>query len=237
MPQMSRNRKLSRAGLFAFMGIALVIAGGVAHAEDDEDEMPDVRFVRKMLRGIGLRNGQEAGIEYKERPPLVVPPSRDLPAPVSPDAMTVKSAAWPSDPDEKRRAAELAAKKKRDRKAFDAGLAGEDVLRPDQLDAPGKSKTASVKTSDPDKPKEMTPKELGFANSMWKGMLGLTKSFTGENDIESTTFTKEPSRSALTDPPTGYRTPSSAQPYGINTKQERPKLGPADPQSGDFGKY
>ena len=235
MPEISRNRKLSRAVLCVFVGIALIIAGSAAvHAEDDDDDaLPDVKFVRKVLRGLGLRNGQEAGIEYKERPPLVVPPNRDLPPPVSSDALAVKSAAWPSDPDEKRRAAER--KAKRERKTFNPETAG-DSLRPDEL-AVGKSNHPPMKTSDPSRPVEMTPSELGFSNSMWKAMMGFGKSFTGEKDVETTNFVREPSRNALTDPPTGYRTPSTAQPYGVNTKADMPKVSAGkDRQVEDFGK-
>jgi hypothetical protein len=236
MLQISRNRKISRAVVCAFLGVALIIAGSAAvHAEDDDDALPDVKFVRKVLRGLGLRNGQEAGIEYKERPPLVVPPSRDLPAPVSSESLAVKSAAWPVDPDEKRRAEERKAKRtKRDLKTYNPDLAGEDVLMPDQLAQ--KSDKPAQRTSDPNKPAEMTPSELGFTGSMWKGMLGLGRSFTGENDVETSKFMKEPSREALTDPPAGYRTPSAAQPYGINSKEYREKAQTGDHQIEGTGK-
>lgn len=234
MLQISRNRKVSRALACAFLGVALIIAGSAAvHAEDDDDALPDVKFMRKFLRGLGLRNGQEAGIEYKERPPLVVPPTRDLPQPVTSDSLAVKSAAWPSDPDEKRRAAER--KAKRDRKTYDPIAAGE-ALRPDQL-AAGKTDKPAMQTSDPNHPKEMTPSELGFSNGMWKAMMGIGKSFTGEKDVETATFSREPSRNSLTDPPAGYRTPSTTQPYGVNAKADMPKASSGkDHQVDDLGK-
>ena len=236
MPQISRNRKLSRAALCVFLGVALIAGSSAAvRAEDDDDALWDVKMVRKFLRGVGLRNGQEAGIEYKERPPLVVPPSRDLPPPVSSESLAVKSAAWPVDPDEKRRAEERkSTKARKDMKTYNANLAGEDVLMPDQLAQ--KSNKPAQGTSDPNKPREMTPNELGFTGSMWKGMLGLGKSFTGENDVETTKFSKEPSRDALTDPPAGYRTPSAAQPYGINSKEYREKAKTGDHQIEGTGK-
>jgi hypothetical protein len=238
MSQMSRNRKLSRAVLCTFLGAAVAVGSSVAvHAEDDDDAMWDVKMVRKFLRGFGLRNGQEAGIEYKERAPLVVPPTRDLPAPVSPDAMAVNSAAWPADPDAKRRAEEKKAKtasRKRDPKTYNSELAGEDVLMPDQLNQ--RSSKPSEKTSDPDKPKEMTPSELGFSGSMWKGMLGIGHSFSGEKEVETAKFVKEPTRNSLTDPPAGYLTPSASQPYGINGKAEKSKAGPVDRQTDGLDK-
>lgn len=236
MSQISRNRKLSRAVLCMFLGVAVAAGSTVAaHADDDDDAMWDVKMVRKFLRGFGLRNGQEAGIEYKERPPLVVPPSRDLPPPVPSDAMAVRSAAWPADPDERRRAEEKKAKSaKRNRKAYNPELAGEDVLMPDQLNQ--RSNKPSERTSDPNKPAELAPNELGFTGSMWKGMLGLGHTFTGEKDVETAKFVKEPTRNALTDPPAGYLTPAPSQPYGINTKAEKSaNTGAADRQTEGTG--
>src|SRR5215470_5221507 len=99
MPQESRNRKFSRAALSAAVGIVLVLAGGTAvfAGDDEDDDLPDTKFIKSILRGIGLRNGHEAGIEYKERPPLVVPPSHDLPPPVAAGSLTVNNPAWPAD--------------------------------------------------------------------------------------------------------------------------------------------
>ena len=67
-------------------------------------------------------------------------------------------------------------------------------------------------------------------------VMSLGKSFGKDRDDETAKFVREPSRSTLTDPPVGYRTPSPAQPYGINGKSEKPKAGPEDRQTGDFGK-
>src|SRR5712691_8277291 len=98
MPQPDRNRKFARAALYAAFGIFLVVVAGVgtAYAVDDVDDNlpPDEKFMRGLLRGLGLRNGQEAGIEYKERPPLVVPPSRDLPRPATTGSITATNPAW-----------------------------------------------------------------------------------------------------------------------------------------------
>jgi hypothetical protein len=114
MPQKNRNRKLSRAALCAAFGVTLAMAGSAtafAGDNNDDDELPDAKFVHGLLRGLGLRNGQEAGIEYKERPPLVVPPNRNLPPPVAAGSLTANNPAWPADPDEKRRAADRKAKR------------------------------------------------------------------------------------------------------------------------------
>src|SRR5216684_1661551 len=71
MPRENRNRKFFRAALCAAFGIVLVVAGGsvVFGGDDEDDDWADTKFIKGLMRGIGLRNGQEAGIEYKERPP------------------------------------------------------------------------------------------------------------------------------------------------------------------------
>jgi len=235
MPQKNRNHKFTRAVLCAAFGIVLVIAGSTAvfAGDDDDDDLPDTKFMKGLLRGLGLRNGQEAGIEYKERPPLVVPPSRDLPAPATAGSLAATNPAWPADADEKRRNAER--KVKAERKPYDVYKAG-DPLKPSEL-AAGRTDKPAMKTSQgPDHSPEMTPSELGYTGGLWGGFLGLGKSFSKDKDDETAKFVREPSRNTLTDPPVGYRTPSPAQPYGINGKSEKPKAAPEDRQTGDFGK-
>ena len=234
MPQKNRNRKFSRAALCAAFGIVLVIAGGTAvFAGDDDDDPADTKFLKGLLRGLGLRNGQEPGIEYKERPPLVVPPNRDLPAPVTTGSLAATNPAWPADPDEKRRSEER--KARAERKTFDPIKAG-DPLMPNEL-AAGKTNKPAVKSGQgPDHSPEMTPSELGYTGGLWDNFLGLGKSFSKDKDIETAKFLREPPRNSLTEPPSGYRTPSPAQPYGINGKAETAKAEPKDRQTGDFGK-
>jgi hypothetical protein len=240
MPRENRNRKFSRAALCAAFGIVLVIAGGTAvfAGDDDDDDLADTKFIKGLLRGFGLRNGQEAGIEYKERPPLVVPPSRDLPPPVAAGSLAVNNPAWPADPDEKKRAA--ARKAKAERKPYDAYKAG-DALKPSEL-AAGRTNNPAVKTSEgPDHSPEMTPSQLGYTGGLWSSILHLGNTFAGEKDIETATFSREPARNYLTDPPHGYRTPSANQPYGINAKAEAEKAkaqqrGAADRQAETVGK-
>src|SRR5215471_1225765 len=233
MPEDNRNRRFSRA-LCAVFGIVLVIAGSTvvfAGDNDDDGDLPDTKLIKRFLRGLGLRNGQEAGIEYKERPPLVVPPSRNLPPPTTAGSLAVNNPAWPADPDEKRRAAER--KARAERKSFDPIKAG-DPLKPSEL-AAGRTDKPAMKTGEgPDHSPEMTPSQLGYTGGLWNSILGLGKTFTGEKNVETATFTREPARDSLTDPPAGYRTPSTAQPYGINGKAELPKPGPADRQVDTF---
>ena len=84
MPRDVWHRKLTSAVVGTMLGVLLVLAGsaGAAFAADDDNEgWYDQRIIRSFLRGLGLQNGREGTIEYKERPPLVVPPNRNLPPP------------------------------------------------------------------------------------------------------------------------------------------------------------
>src|SRR5947209_17925280 len=94
------------------VGIGLVIAAAPARAEDDEDDKTfEEKIIEGIMRGIGGTNMENRGIEYRERSPLVVPPKLDLPPPAA-TAAEVKAPNWPKDPDEQRRKAAIAARKK-----------------------------------------------------------------------------------------------------------------------------
>jgi hypothetical protein len=217
--------QFSRAGavLAAVVGVFLVLAGnnGPAFAADDDDDGTwDQKAVRSILRGIGLRNGREGSIEYKERPPLVVPPNRELPPPDTTGSISQRDPAWPSDPDEnKKKAVKKAAS---ERKWTDVTTWG-DALKPSELKA---GKTDALPTEKGVKPGEtvetsttLRPEEPGYKQ---KGLLSdfvnLGHTFDKEKPAEGAKFLREPPRASLTEPPTGYLTPSPEQPYGLNYK-------------------
>jgi hypothetical protein len=220
MPQKDRNRKFASLALGATFGVLLVVASGVSAAyaaDDDEDMLPDEKFFRSFMRHLGLRNGQEAGLDARERPPLVVPPTRDLPQPVTTTgSITAKNPAWPVDPDEVKRAADRKARAQR--KAYNPET-DQNQLLPSQLGQ--RSDKPAVKTSEgPDHSPELTPSQLGYTGGLWNSVTGI---FSKDKPMETAKFVREPSRSALTDPPSGYRTPSPDQPYGVNAGYDKGK--------------
>ncbi len=81
-------RQLALGGALA-IAIAAV-APGMARAEDSGDNT----LFGSVLKGLGI--GGENNIEYRERPPLVVPPTRELPPPQTTGA--VRDPNWPVDP-------------------------------------------------------------------------------------------------------------------------------------------
>lgn len=222
MAQQKFDRKLTRAALGAAVAVIVMVVGiGLAYAEDDSDDLlPDQKFFRGIMRGLGLRNGAEEQIEYKERPPLVVPPTRDLPPPVSTEAIAVRNPAWPADADLQRKAAEK--KARAERKPVD-WVALDDRLSPKELEV-GKTNNPPNEKPMPDASTapEMSWKDLGYTGGLWNDIMSLGNTFKPDKDKppEIKPFVREPSRAALTDPPSGYRTPSPDQPYGIHASKD-----------------
>src|SRR5215472_5078780 len=223
----SRNpKRLRRAAAAAAVALALALAwsAGSARAEDadDDENVPlDSRLFRQFMKDLGLRREGGAEIDFRERAPLVVPPSRDLPPPRD-EADVAKTPAWPKDPDVARRKQELAAEKAK----LKGNLSVEEqmrALRPDELDKPGRgdkkgadSKAPGVSAEEASRP--MMPSDLGTKTEKIFGSIWST--FTPAKP-EAAPFTGEPTRDAMTAPPSGYQTPSPNYPYGIGVQDKR----------------
>src|SRR6202140_5069954 len=101
------------------LGIGLVMTVGAARAQDDEDDKTfEEKIIEGIMAGVGGTNMENRGIDYRERSPLVVPPKLDLPPPES--AAEVKAPNWPKDPDDARRKAAIAARKKANKDPVEA---------------------------------------------------------------------------------------------------------------------
>jgi hypothetical protein len=211
----SSSRSLTRALRLAVvaLGIGIVMTAGAARAgDDDEDDGRSFedKIIGNIIAGVGGTNMDNRGIDYRERSPLVVPPKLDLPPPVAATKES-KVANWPKDPDEKRRKAAIA-----ERKKFEAKTVLEDArpLSPTELNPAG-SGSAARRDSDPSQPGN--PLDNSVLNN---NALGFNGSFGNvfATKPESTQFKGEPVRDSLTQPPVGYQTPSPNYAYGIGTK-------------------
>jgi hypothetical protein len=219
MPQNhSRDRKVgTRAWLCAALSgataVALISASTVAaRAGDDDVESPSV--IGKVMEAFGLRSANSGydGINYDERSPLVVPPTRDLPPPQTDAAAPVPN--WPKDPDITRRKSSRIDGRSRYQK--DYVVESSRALRPDELNVPGAPGSSGKGDGDATANSQMSdPTDRGTKKSLFNSLGSI---FQKE---QYATFTGEPSRSSLTDPPPGYLTPSPDQPYGIG--QEKAK--------------
>jgi hypothetical protein len=218
------KRMIGRRGsrLPAALALALALASGSALAQSaDEEDLPlDTRLMRQLFKDLGLRRDADPGIEYRDRPPLVVPPSRALPPPQSESAVT-SNPAWPHDPDAARRKADAERKLKQARSAAEAEIAAGRALSPAELKRgqlpAGATDSAAPAKSPEEGARPMRPAELG-SKSLFSGMFS---SFS--NKPETAEFPGEPPRQDLTAPPPGYQTPSPDQPYGVTPGKEPSK--------------
>ncbi len=202
------------------LGVALAgcIVCGQISAANAGDSIYD-----RILGVIGIKSDDDT-INYSERSPLVVPPTRDLPPPAAPSAPP--SPDWPHDPDIARAARSKA--KETVGPHDDYVLDSSRPLRPEELNAP-MARTANRgsrgnNSYSADYPEGQREKNKGlFSLDMFK-------------KDQYATFTGEPPRTSLTDPPAGYMTPSPDQPYGIGSdkhyKYEVPTVG----QHGEIGR-
>jgi type IV secretory pathway VirB10-like protein len=211
------------------LGIGLVMTSGAVRAADDADDEDDKTFEEKIIEGImagiGGTNMENRGIEYRERSPLVVPPKLDLPPPASASA-DVKAPNWPKDPDEARRKAAIAARKKENKDPVEASR----ILTPSELNK-GKVAATARNSDDPIQPGSqnnnpiLSPSQLGY-NGSFSGLFGGSKS-------ETAPFKGEPTRDSLTQPPSGYQTPSPNFAYGTGPKESMNKE--YNPAAGKYG--
>jgi hypothetical protein len=216
------TRSLIRSLALALILALASSAGSAFAAEDDEDVPLDTKLFRQFMKDLGLTRDGE-GIEYRERAPLVVPPSRNLPPPRNEAAVT-SNPAWPKDPDVKQRKADAAKKKQPSRTAAEAADAEARPLSRSELErgrtAPSTQAGGTVvQDADAEATRALRPNELG-SKSLFSNMFS---SAPWADKTETSTFTAEPPRDNLTAPPPGYQTPSPNQPYGLSPTQEKRK--------------
>lgn len=193
------------------LGVGLVLGSGVARAQEEADE-DDRTFERKLMDnlmgGLGGKRLDDGTINYRERSPLVVPSRTDLPPPVTGKRALAPN--WPKDPDEAERKAAREAAKVKEKSPEEQRV----PLMPSELAArTPRSKSASSESVTPggnnnsDKPLMMMPSQLGYVGGLFSNPFG--------SKTESEKFVSEPERGDLTQPPTGYQTPSPNYAYGV----------------------
>lgn len=210
-PSGTRWRGLKLA--VAMLGVGLVLTAGAARAADDDedDQTFEEKIIEGIMAGIGGTNMDNRGIEYRERSPLVVPPRLDLPPPAS-TSSEVLVPNWPKDPDVQRNKAAAAARKKGKPTPEESAR----LLTPSELNA-GRVAAPARTNNDPIKPGAsannpmLSPSQLGYTG-------GLSNLLRG-NKTETAPFKGEPTRESLTQPPSGYQTPSSNFAYGTGPQE------------------
>jgi hypothetical protein len=210
------------------LAIGFVMMSGAARAQDDDndDRTFEEKIIDGLMAGVGATTMENQNtIDYRERSPLVVPPTIDLPPPVTASAEP-QVPNWPKDPDVARRKAAKAARKN-ERKPSPEEAAR--PLTPTELNV-GRTAPTTRADNDPVQPgvsnsPMLSPSQLGFSGSF-------SSLFHG-NTSESVPFKSEPTRESLTEPPPGYQTPSPNYAYGTGPKESLNK--PYNPAAGEYG--
>jgi hypothetical protein len=220
------GRPLGLAILSLSLGLAATT--GAARAEDNDGRTMSEKISDSfygMMRGTNMDN---RGIDYRERSPLVVPPTLDLPPPAAASGDTQQIANWPKDPDERARRAVIAAKKKNAppvARAANGSQAPQAInIAPPVEEAPVPGTTRPAYASDRngtaltdpvyDKPGDLF---TGGASDLADKM-GVGDWFGSSKKSAMYEPGTEPARQALTQPPVGYQTPSAGYAYGEQKK-------------------
>ena len=215
------RRALTRRWAYAigaFVGVLLVIGHGTAIAqENNDDDSFEQKIIKGVLGGIGLDVGRQ-GIDYSERAPLVIPPNSDLPPPQT-------TAATPPDWPKEARPKKPTSKKKLD---ANASVRQADVERAaaSAAEMNGGPKPAAGASGAPPAPADPVDNTSDVGGRPLPASvvdkIGLFNLNLFGTKPEQAQFHHEPPRVNLTQPPTGYQTPSPDYPYGIAQAKKGP---------------
>src|SRR5437764_8915370 len=122
------STSLRRALMGCLCGVllALPVAASAQQAQDDDEDTFEQKIIKNILGGMGVDVGR-AGIDYRERSPLVIPPTRDLPPPQAAGTAT-HNPAWPREADHK-----VVIRKTKNTRATPDEPGSESVLTPNEL--------------------------------------------------------------------------------------------------------
>jgi hypothetical protein len=178
------TKHIGRVALAGALGL-IALAGLAPQAARAEDS--DKSFFSIMLKNLGI--GGENQIEYRDRPPLVVPPTRDLPPPQT--SAAARDPNWPVDPksgqprkkggDQIRDLDKIAVPQR----PVEPGIAGGS-----NPSAGGAGTTAAIPATQPAAPG------------------GLFGSLFGSSSNQPASPTTVPARKSLTQPPPDYESPA-----------------------------
>ena len=155
---------VKRAAMLGALGAALLLSAVPAQAQaqaeaQEEDNGYDIQLMRRVLSAVGLRDDKPA-IEYRERSPLVIPPSATLPPPVA-GGPTAPN--WPVSVEAKEARARAEAAKPKPGMTGDPVIDDGRLLTPNEL-ARGRAKR-DVAASTDWTGKPLSNKELGGITS------------------------------------------------------------------------
>jgi hypothetical protein len=181
-----------------------LLAGGLIAAASPAFAQEGMLFKNLMEGVIGGKGNSD--IEYRQRPPLVVPPSSVLPRPQDP--ASARNAAWPNDPDVAKRRSErdqalLPATEREKYKENQRPLLSQDELRKGRVAGRDGGRYLAIQNSST-YDENIAPIRQGRDIAAQKNA----------DDLTALTYGSEPERKYLYEPPRGYRMPAGTAPVG-----------------------
>lgn len=178
----------------------LLLAGGLVLAAQPAFAQEGMLF-KNLFEGVV--GGRSAGddIDYRARPPLVVPPNSALPRPQDP--ASARNAAWPNDPDVQRR------KDEANRPAY--------VLTEKARNNPllSQEELRRGRTGRFEQAPTIIEEHSNYNNQIQPIRVGKDlASRRNQAAEEALTYGSEPPRRLLTEPPVGYRRPADTAVLG-----------------------
>ena len=183
----------------------MLLAGGLLLATTPAFAQEGMLF-KNLIEGSGLFGSSKADIEYKQRAPLVVPPSSTLPKPQ--EAGAHRSAAWPDDPDVARRKAErdssnILFQNTESYRANTRPLLSQEELRRGRV------------TGRSNGPDGIGPDHNNYNNQIQPIRVGREMAARqSQTDEANLAYGSEPARRYLHEPPAGYRRPAATAALG-----------------------
>ena len=173
-----------------FAGLALTLGLGIALPAQAQEGT----LLRDIFGRIGIMEPQQPQIEYRERAPLVVPPSRDLPPPRSPEQVG-SAPNWPED-----RRDRVAREEQMELERYQDSVRGGDGVREETANfrtPSGAGRRATIDPRDPwgDQPPQITREQREAFQRQMRG---------GGDGAEAQGLT----RRRLTDPPSRFLQPA-----------------------------
>ncbi|WP_376988673.1 hypothetical protein [Bosea sp. R86505] len=179
----------------------LLLAGGLVLAAQPALAQQGMLFKNLVEGVIGGRPGDD--IEYRQRPPLVVPPNSTLPRPQA--LASTRNAAWPNDPDVAARRAE--AEGARSPFRSDPNLGSSPGLSQAEL----RRGRTSRDTGRP----VVAEEQNNYNNQIAPIQIGRELAARrNQETADQLVYGQEPARRTLSDPPVGYRKPAGTAPIG-----------------------
>jgi hypothetical protein len=180
----------------ATFAAAIAVSTVSAHAQAFEGE-----GLSGILSGFGLSGGddeEKAAINFRERAPLVIPPSRELPPPGTTGSVGAAGPNFPIDADRKDANVERARALWDEQIKSGRRLTPEEMAAGDRLPAGSKRGYQKPQAGDRERNTRLSATQMRNVHTVQE---------------EESWDKGEPARTRLSDPPAGYRTPSASVPY------------------------